>query len=57
MSFSYDGTAYRCPKCYKWYLSETVTGRCLTIHSVFECCHYGDTEIPDPTPSANTLSS
>lgn len=40
--------AYRCGRCGRWFLQGNTA--CCVVHSDDSCCHYGDTEVPNPMP-------
>lgn len=39
-------TIYQCRGCRKWFLPVGVS--CCMAHPPGTCCHYGETEVPDP---------
>lgn len=38
---------YRCPVCRHWYDRGETDVRCLVLHGPGECCHHGETPVPD----------
>ena len=36
----------QCPRCRKWWKPGNVS--CAVLHRGDGCCHYGDTEVPEP---------